>query len=80
MHLRANGLHARLHGTASAHPKTPSEVLATLLLRPAATVALLLAACAPGDRTRAEAAQDTARAEAEPPPVPPLQTDSAGQA
>ena len=54
-----------------------------LLLRPAATFAVLLMACSSGDRTRAEAAQDTAAAAAapEPPPrVPPLRTDSAGQA
>lgn len=59
-------------------------MLPIILIRPLTTLALMLAACAPGDRTRAEAAQDTTRAPAarppEPPPVPPLQTDSAGQA
>ncbi|HEX6039335.1 glycoside hydrolase family 3 protein [Longimicrobium sp.] len=55
-----------------------------LVLRPATTLALMLAACAPGDRARAEAAQDStpaARAAApEPPRIPPLRTDSAGRA
>jgi beta-N-acetylhexosaminidase len=56
--------------------------LPLLLLRPITTLALALAACAPGDRTRAEAAQDTSRAavQPEPPRVPPLRTDSAGRA
>lgn len=52
------------------------------LFRPVTTLALMLAACGPGDRARAEAAQrDTTPAAApEPPRIPPLQTDSAGQA
>jgi beta-N-acetylhexosaminidase len=56
--------------------------ISLLFLRPVTTLALMLAACAPGDRTRAEAAQqDTTPAAApEPPRIPPLQTDSAGQA
>ncbi|HVH12118.1 MAG TPA: glycoside hydrolase family 3 N-terminal domain-containing protein, partial [Longimicrobium sp.] len=53
-------------------------MLPLVLLRPVSTLALMLAACAPGDRTRAEAARETIPAEA--PRIPPLQTDSAGEA
>ena len=55
--------------------------ISVLFIRPVTTLALLLAACAPGDRDRAGAAGDaSARAEApEPPRIPPLRTDSAGQ-
>jgi len=56
-------------------------VLPIFFLRPITTLAVLLAACVPGDRTRAEAAADSARASIEPEPrIPPLRTDSAGQA
>jgi beta-N-acetylhexosaminidase len=57
-------------------------VLPILAFRPVTALALLLAACAPGDRSRAEAAQDTTppAAAPEPPRVAPLRTDSAGQA
>jgi beta-N-acetylhexosaminidase len=55
-----------------------------LFLRPITTLALMLAACGPGDGARAQAARDTTPAAASPPPepprVPPLQADSAGQA
>jgi beta-N-acetylhexosaminidase len=56
--------------------------ISLLFFRPVTTLALLLAACGPGDRTRAEAAQkDTTPAAApEPPRIPPLRTDSAGAA
>lgn len=60
-----------------------AAVLSIFALRPVTTLALMLAACAPGDRDRAEAAQDTVRTAApapEPPRIPPLQTDSAGEA
>lgn len=59
-------------------------MLPLFLLRPATTLALLLAACAPGDRAGAQAARDTtppaAAAPPEPPRIPPLRTDSAGEA
>jgi beta-N-acetylhexosaminidase len=45
-----------------------------------ATLAIVLAACSSGDGAREAAAQDSAHAPAEPPRVPPLQTDSAGHA
>lgn len=55
--------------------------LTVLFFRPITTLALMLAACGPGDRASAEAAQDTVPAAApEPPRIPPLQTDSAGRA
>lgn len=54
--------------------------ISVLFFRPITTLALVLAACAPGDRDRAGAAGDTPAARAaEPPRIPPLRTDSAGQ-
>jgi beta-N-acetylhexosaminidase len=56
-------------------------VLPIFLLRPITTLTLILAACAPGERADAKTTRDTVPAAApEPPRVPPLRTDSAGQA
>ena len=70
-------------GNGESNPLPTAQLTLTLpllLLRTGTALAIVLAACSSGDRARAAAAQDTSAAPAEPPRVPPLQTDSAGRA